>query len=135
MLTLNTMRRSVEYDQNIIGLNCLLRLFFDVIDPTTLNRQGLDTGTQYRTGIYFTDPSDEDVIKKELSLLQNKLHSLAAELRIKTMMSPERAEIVLSEHRNVVESIFSGDPQKAKQAVITHLKNAAQRAGMDIYMP
>ena len=51
------------------------------------------------------------------------------------MMSPERAETVLSEHRHVVESIFTGDPQKAKQAVMTHLKNAAERAGMNIYMP
>ncbi|MDY9921424.1 MAG: FadR/GntR family transcriptional regulator [Synergistota bacterium] len=79
--------------------------------------------------------SHNPVLIEFLSFLQNKLHSLATELRIKTMMSPERAETVLSEHRHVVESIFTGDPQKAKQAVITHLKNAAQRAGMNIYMP
>jgi GntR family transcriptional repressor for pyruvate dehydrogenase complex len=79
--------------------------------------------------------SHNPVLIEFLSFLQNKLHSLATELRIKTMMSPERAETVLSEHRHVVESIFTGDPQKAKQAVMTHLKNAAERAGMNIYMP
>ncbi|NLD06178.1 MAG: FadR family transcriptional regulator [Synergistaceae bacterium] len=83
----------------------------------------------------ITKASHNPVLIEFLTFLQNKLHSLAKELRIKTMMSPERAETVLSEHRNVVESIFSGDPQKAKQAVISHLKNAAQRAGMNIYMP
>ena len=79
--------------------------------------------------------SHNPVLIEFLSFLQNKLHTLATELRIKTMMSQERAEAVLLEHRNVVESIFSGNPQMAKQAVITHLKNAAQRAGIDIYMP
>ncbi len=79
--------------------------------------------------------SHNPVLIEFLFFLQNKLHSLATELRIKTMMSPERAEIVLSEHKNVVASIFSGDPHVAKQAVITHLKNAAERAGMNIYMP
>ncbi len=94
---------------------------------------GEDAHFKYNEAI--AKASHNPVLIEFLAFLQNKLHSLAAELRIKTMMSPERAEIVLSEHRNVVESIFSGDPQKAKQAVITHLKNAAQRAGMDIYMP
>lgn len=79
--------------------------------------------------------SHNPVLIEFLAFLQNKLHSLATELRIKTMMSPERAETVLSEHRHVVESIFTSDPQKAKQAVMTHLKNAAERAGMNIYMP
>ncbi len=83
----------------------------------------------------IANASHNPVLIEFLTFLQNKLHSLATELRIKTMMSPERAETVLSEHRRVVESIFSGDPQAAKQAVMVHLKNAAKRAGMDIYMP
>lgn len=79
--------------------------------------------------------SHNPVLIEFLSFLQNKLHSLAKDLRLKTMMSPERAETVLSEHRRIVDSIFSGDSQKAKDAVIFHLKNAAQRAGINIYMP
>lgn len=43
----------VVYDSSIVGLGFLIELFFDIIDPTTLNRQGNDVGKQYRTGIYY----------------------------------------------------------------------------------
>lgn len=46
----------VEYDAEQISLDDLLRHFFRVIDPTSFNRQGNDVGTQYRTGIYYTQP-------------------------------------------------------------------------------
>lgn len=49
----------VEYDEYIIDLEHLLKYFFYTIDPTSLNRQGNDVGVQYRSGIYFTDASDE----------------------------------------------------------------------------
>ena len=45
----------VCYDPRIVGLERLLDAFFAVIDPTLMNRQGNDRGTQYRTGIYWTD--------------------------------------------------------------------------------
>jgi methionine-S-sulfoxide reductase len=65
----------VQYDGEIISLSCLLRLFFQVIDATSLNRQGHDKGTQYRTGIYYTDLADEPVIKNELAILQDSCGS------------------------------------------------------------
>ena len=52
----------VEYDRDVIGLRQLLEIFFDIHDPTSLNRQGNDVGTQYRSGIYFSDPADEAVV-------------------------------------------------------------------------
>lgn len=48
----------VVYDPERIPLQDILRLFFDVIDPFSLNRQGNDRGTQYRTGIYTVTPED-----------------------------------------------------------------------------
>lgn len=48
----------VVYDKEQIALSDLLQLYFKTIDPTTLNRQGGDAGTQYRTGIYYTDKAD-----------------------------------------------------------------------------
>lgn len=48
----------IAFDDAVIPLDGVLRLFFDVIDPTLLNRQGNDAGTQYRTGIYSDDPAD-----------------------------------------------------------------------------
>lgn len=45
----------VDYDPSLVSLEFLTRMFFHAIDPTSLNRQGNDIGTQYRTGIYYTD--------------------------------------------------------------------------------
>ncbi len=53
----------VEYDSEKLILNKILEEFFTIIDPTSLNRQGGDVGSQYRTGIYFSDPAEESVIK------------------------------------------------------------------------
>ncbi len=49
------------YDPAQISVRELLEIFFVIHDPTTLNRQGNDTGTQYRSGIYFTRPDQESV--------------------------------------------------------------------------
>ena len=52
----------VDYDSNVVSLATLLDLFFAFHNPTTLNRQGNDVGTQYRSAIYYTDPDDAEVI-------------------------------------------------------------------------
>ena len=62
----------VEYDPAIVSLETLLELYFETIDPTSLNRQGNDRGTQYRTGIYYTDQSDWKIIEKALEELSRK---------------------------------------------------------------
>ena len=48
----------VDYDPSLVSLEFLTRMFFHAIDPTSLDRQGNDIGTQYRTGIYYTDNED-----------------------------------------------------------------------------
>ncbi|MDR1708644.1 MAG: FadR family transcriptional regulator [Candidatus Accumulibacter sp.] len=68
-----------------------------------------------------------------LGFLQAKLRNLSKELRLNTMMSPERARMVLQEHKNIADAIFSGDPAAARKAVLDHLTNAAGRAGLSIY--
>lgn len=62
----------IEYDEKIISLEDLLEKFWRIINPTLLNRQGPDIGNQYRTGIYYTDPSDLDIINKTLEEEQKK---------------------------------------------------------------
>ena len=47
----------IVYDSDEVGLTDLLQLYFRSIDPTSVNRQGNDVGTQYRTGIYYVDRS------------------------------------------------------------------------------
>ena len=59
----------VEYDPDKLELSLLLDLFYDVIDPTSLNRQGNDVGTQYRTGIYYIDDSLRETIDESVSAL------------------------------------------------------------------
>ncbi len=61
----------VEYDENIITLEKLLDYFYKVIDPTSLNKQGEDEGISYRTGIYYVDEEDQDVIDKVTSKVQD----------------------------------------------------------------
>lgn len=62
----------VTYDPGLISLAQLLRLFFKSIDPTSINRQGGDHGTQYRTGIYYTDAADIAVIDNEIARLSTQ---------------------------------------------------------------
>ena len=53
----------IVYDPGVISLEHLLFAFFAVIDPEMTNRQGMDFGSQYQTGVYWTDPADEAVIR------------------------------------------------------------------------
>ena len=55
------------YDPSVISLRELLEIFFVIHDPTTLNRQGNDVGTQYRSGIYLSDETDREVAQQVLS--------------------------------------------------------------------
>lgn len=59
----------IVFDTSRIGLRFLLEMYFKAIDPLSVNRQGHDEGTQYRTGIYYTDPAMlpliEEVWKEE----------------------------------------------------------------------
>lgn len=60
----------IIYDPKQVSLKFLLDMYFDIIDPTSVNRQGGDIGPQYRTGIYYVDPADEEVIRKAIDNLQ-----------------------------------------------------------------
>ena len=62
----------VMYDANIIPLEFLLELFYEGIDPVSINRQGGDTGVQYRTGIYYVNEDDLPVIKRSIDRLQKR---------------------------------------------------------------
>lgn len=61
----------VEYDDEIISLDDILIHYFRIVDPTSLNRQGMDFGEQYRTGIYYVDDEDYPIIRKRLDRTQD----------------------------------------------------------------
>lgn len=54
----------VEYDEKVLSLESLLKEYWSIIDPTVLNRQGPDVGSQYRTGIYYLNEADIETILK-----------------------------------------------------------------------
>ena len=56
----------LTYVPSVISLRELLEIFFVIHDPTTLNRQGNDAGTQYRSGIYWSDEADRVVAQQVL---------------------------------------------------------------------
>lgn len=61
----------ISYDENIISLEKILNKFWGIIDPTVSNRQGPDIGNQYRSGIFYTDKLDLDIILKTKSEVQS----------------------------------------------------------------
>lgn len=62
----------IIYNSDVIKLDRLLEYYYDIIDPTSVNRQGNDIGVQYRTGIYYTDKKDVEVIVNSLERLQKR---------------------------------------------------------------
>ena len=59
----------VEYDPAEISYEQLLKTFWESHDPTQINRQGPDTGTQYRTAIFFHTPEQESAARKSKEAL------------------------------------------------------------------
>lgn len=86
----------VTYDPRVISYGTLLRIYFAVVaDPTTLNRQGPDSGTQYRTALFPTTPEQRQVAKAYIAQLQ------AAKLwksRIVTRVEPFRGFYKAEKH-------------------------------------
>lgn len=81
----------VEYDDSVIGLPFILQLYYDVINPVSINRQGGDVGSQYRTGIYFVDEKDEPVIRASIDELQKKYKEKIA-IEVMPLKQYSRAE-------------------------------------------
>ena len=63
----------IVYDENIISLKQILEYFYQVIDPTSLNKQGEDEGTSYRTGIYPESDEDWEVIQEVTQNVQKQV--------------------------------------------------------------
>jgi len=59
----------VEYNPNVVSFEKLLDTFFELHDPTTLNRQGPDIGTQYRSAAYFSNDDEKQIIETKINTL------------------------------------------------------------------
>ena len=59
----------VDYNPSVISFSELVDVFFKLHDPTTMNRQGPDIGTQYRSAAYFSDNEEKDIIESKIKNL------------------------------------------------------------------
>ena len=60
----------IEYDESLRSLNQILDDYYKIIDTTSLNKQGEDEGISYRTGIYYTNESDLEIIQNKTNEIQ-----------------------------------------------------------------
>ena len=63
----------IDYAANVVSYDTLLNVFWEKHDPTTLNRQGPDVGTQYRSAIFYFTEVQKEIARKSLEYRQNKL--------------------------------------------------------------
>ena len=73
----------LEYDETVITLGKLLDYYFKIINPLSVNKQDPDRGTQYRTGIYYTDKEDEENI---IAYVKNVQKDFKEKLAVEVMV-------------------------------------------------
>jgi peptide-methionine (S)-S-oxide reductase len=73
----------ISYDADVISLADLLKIFFVIHNPTTLNQQGADRGTQYRSVIYYANEEEKEQIQMSIALAQKDFND-----KIVTEVSP-----------------------------------------------
>ncbi|HYW97232.1 MAG TPA: peptide-methionine (S)-S-oxide reductase MsrA [Bacteroidales bacterium] len=61
----------IKYDPGVVSYQALLNIFFKTHDPTSLNRQGADVGTQYRSVIFYHDENQEKLAEETIKRLNN----------------------------------------------------------------
>ena len=94
----------VQYDPNHVSLSFLLDLFFDAIDPTTKDRQGGDIGARYRSGVYYVDHSDLEIIQAEIDKLKSD-YTAPIVVEVQPLLSYYTAE---EYHQNYLDKNPSG---------------------------
>jgi peptide-methionine (S)-S-oxide reductase len=107
----------VAFDRDVVQLKELLDLFWDIHDPTTLNQQGNDVGTQYRSGIYYYSDQQEKIIHESLKQEQGRL------------VSPIVTEIVPASEFYVAEEYHQSYLKKGGQCSLKGDKTAIRCYG------
>ena len=88
----------IEFDEKIISYEELLKKFFEIHDPTTLNRQGLDVGTQYRSEIFFFDNEQKKIAEEIKSNLNKKYNGKI----LQTFLNKK----IIVKQKNIIKNIY-----------------------------
>jgi peptide-methionine (S)-S-oxide reductase len=62
----------IKFDPSVVSFREILEVFFTVHDPTTLNRQGADVGTQYRSAIFYHTPEQKEIAARTIAALEGE---------------------------------------------------------------
>lgn len=109
----------IDYDPEEVSLDQILDVFFVIHDPTSLNRQGADVGTQYRSVAYFADASEEEAIRQAIDRVQ-KAKTWPGRVVTEVSPLPEFFEAeayhqgYFREHPNQPYCLFVAGPKVAK---------------------
>lgn len=110
----------ITYDPTVISLNTILDFFFAVHDPTTLNRQGHDTGPQYRSCIYYQTAEEKAVIDEALAHAQT--------LWPDPIVTEIKQDQPFYEAEDYHHNYFANNPEKAYCQVVINPKLRAIRS-------
>jgi len=104
----------VVYDPAIITLESLLEVFWAIHDPTTLNKQGYDKGPEYRSALYYSDPTELDIIQSALAKAQtNWPNQIVTEIK---------QLAVFYDAEDYHKNYFANNPNKAYCQIIINPK-------------
>lgn len=97
----------IQYDQQQISYYALLEVFFATHDPTSLNKQGADVGTQYRSEIFYQDAKQQEMALEYIGILeQEKVYDLP----IVTQVSPSSVFYVAEDYHKNYFNLNSNQP-------------------------
>lgn len=117
----------IEFDADIANLEQILEVFWHIHDPTSLNRQGADVGTQYRSGIYYTNEAQKAVIKASLAEAQ-KMFTKAIVTEVEPLKNWYEAEeyhqnyFANNPHQGYCMAVVAPKVMKFKSSFVDFLK-------------
>lgn len=118
----------IVYDENIVSLPFILDMYYKIIDPTSVDKQGNDRGRQYRTGIYYVNDSQKQIAEKSLAELAAKYKGEKIAIELLPITNYYKAE---EYHQKYLEKqpfgychIGQDKFEEAKKAVDRDLQNA-----------
>lgn len=118
----------ITYDAKEISYEGLLDVFFAVHDPTTLNRQGADVGSQYRSAVFYADDLQREIAEKYLSLLEKES---ALDAPVVTKIEPLGA---FYEAESYHQDYFARNPDAAYCQAVIDPKLAKLRRKLASYL-